>query len=62
MSTISKLATLIQRNVGDRSSACITGFSTAYKWISTSLGRGGATWTQRLRAVLVSRSRGSSQR
>ena len=62
MSTISKLASAAQRNLRELSSAFITGFSTAYKWISTSLGRGGATWTQRLRAVLVSRSRGSSQR
>jgi hypothetical protein len=61
MSTISKLATAVQRNARELSSAFITGFSTAYKWINTRLGRGGATWKQRLR-VLVGRRREPSQR
>jgi hypothetical protein len=58
----SKLATVVQRNVHQLSSAYLAGLSAAYRWTSTRLRLGGATWKQRLRAVLVERRRESSQR
>ena len=57
----SKLATVVQRNVHQLSSAYLAGLSAAYRWTSTRLRRGGATWKHRLR-VLVERRRESSQR
>jgi hypothetical protein len=61
MITLSKLGTVVQRNVHELSSTYLTGLSAAYRWTSTRLRRGGATWKQRLR-VLVGRRRESSQR
>jgi hypothetical protein len=62
MIALSKLTTVVQRNVCDLSNVFITGSSAAYKSISTRLGRTGVTWKPRLRAVLVGRRRESSQR